>query len=87
MPIGAVALPQSITSEEEGQELKSRLGVEVLPDLDRRHGSVRVTQSRGAAGPDRRRIGLKVLVVLLILTAIGAGVAWQMGLLEGLIPK
>lgn len=87
VPIGAVALPQSITSEEEGNELKSRLGVESLPDLDRRHGSVKVTQSRGASGPDRRRIGLKIFLVLLVLAAIGLGVAWQMGMLEGVIPK
>lgn len=82
-----MALPQSITSEEEGHELKSRLGVDSLPDLDRRHGSVEVTQSRGASGPDRRRTGLKVFLVLLVLTGIGLGVAWQMGLLEGVIPK
>jgi hypothetical protein len=87
IPIQAIALPQSITSEEEGNELKDRLGVESLPDLDRRHNSVQVTQSRGASGPDRRRIGLKVFLVLLILAGIGAAVAWQMGMLEGVLPK
>lgn len=86
VPIGAVSLPQSITSEEEGQELKNRFGVESLPELDRRHGSVRVTQSRGAGGPDRRRTGLKVLAVLLVLAAAGLAVAWKMGLLAAYLP-
>ncbi|MBL4846385.1 MAG: hypothetical protein JKY65_12730 [Planctomycetes bacterium] len=64
-----------------------RLGVDHLPDLDRRHGSVRVTQSQGADGPDRRRTGLKVFLFLLLLAGVGAGVAWKMGYLAGVIPQ
>ena len=87
IPISAIALPQSMTSEEEGAELRSRLGVEHIPDLDRRHGSVRVTQSRGAEGPDRKRTGLKVFLLLLVVVGVGVGVAWKMGYLVGLIPQ
>lgn len=81
VPIGAVALPQSITSSEEGEELKDKFGVESLPELDKRHQSVRVTQSRGALGPDRKRLGVKIALVILVLAAIGGAVAWKMGLI------
>ncbi|MGE0707611.1 MAG: hypothetical protein AB7N76_08085 [Planctomycetota bacterium] len=83
MPITNVVLPQSITQEEEEEDLKRAFGVDSLPSIDRQHGRVKLAQSQGATGPDRRRAGLKLLLVLaLIALAAGAFYAWKQGLIK-----
>lgn len=72
-PSGPVVLPQSITQEAEDERLRKRFGVEQLPEIDKLHSSVRVTTSEGAFGPDRKRMGLKILFVLFALLIVGAG--------------
>lgn len=86
MPLGPVVLPQSITQEAEDERLKKRFGVEYLPEVDKRHNLVGLTQSEGASGPDRARRGAKVFLLLLLLGLAGAGyVAYSQGMLDKLL--
>ena len=89
VPLAGVALPQSITQEEENDRLKERFGVESLPDRVQTHTKVQLHQSAGAGGPDRARKSM-VLIALLILL-IGGGVlayfAYQKGGLDQLLGK
>ncbi len=82
-----VALPQSITQAEEEESLKKRFGVEALPEVGHVHDNVRMTQSAGLEGPDRKK-GKMALIALLLLLA-GGGVllffAHQNGMLDKLL--
>ncbi len=71
-PLGPIALPQSITAAEGQEHLRKQFGVEQLPDMDKRHGNVMVTQSEGVGGPIRSPKTMLVLALLLLL--IGGGV-------------
>ena len=71
-PIGAISLPQSITSSEADEHLKKRFGVEQLPEVDARHSKVTLTQSEGIGGPSRTGKSMLVVAVLLLL---GGGAA------------
>ena len=85
-PIGALALPQSITQEAEDERLRKRFGVEQLPNLDKVHSLVGLTTSEGADGPDRARRGLKIFLLLVIQALAGGGYfAWSEGLLDSII--
>ncbi|HBP23007.1 MAG TPA: hypothetical protein DEA08_35190 [Planctomycetes bacterium] len=86
-PIAAVTLPQSITQEEENSELRSRFGVDSLPSIDKKHASLQLAQSAGATGPDRARRGLKIFLMLVVMAAIGVGVAYSMGVLDPYLNK
>lgn len=85
-PLGPVVLPRSITQEEEEERLKSRFGVDHLPELQEVNSLVRMTESQGTLGPDRSRRKLMVVVLVVVLAlAGGAAVAHSQGLLNGLL--
>ncbi len=86
-PITNVALPRSITQEQEQADLKARLGREELIDIDKRNALVKVKES-SADGPaaKRRSSGLWLLVVVALL-AVGAIIADKMHLLDKLKGK
>src|SRR5579871_516811 len=68
-PIMNVALPRSITQEQEQADLKARLGRDELIDIDKRSSLVKVKDSVGAEaiGARRRSSGIWLLVVVVLL--------------------
>lgn len=77
-------LPRSITQEAEEERLKGRFGVDHLPAVKEVNSLVRMTESQGTHGPDRRRGKLVMIVlVLLLLVAGGAYYAHTQGMLAG----
>jgi hypothetical protein len=82
-----VLLPRSITQEAEEERLKERFGVDHLPTVKEVNSLVRLQESQGAQGPDRRRGKLLMfIVVVLLLAAGGAYYAHTQGMLAGLLP-
>ncbi len=66
-----VALPRSITQEQEEADLKRRLNREELLDINKRHSSVRMIGAANAPTPLRKRSsGIWFLVVVLVLAAL-----------------
>jgi hypothetical protein len=83
-PIMNVALPRSITQEQEQADLKQRLGREELIDIDKRNSLVKVKDS--AAEPSFARKGSNGLwlLLLVVIIATGAIVADKMHLFDSL---
>jgi hypothetical protein len=86
-PLGPVALPQSITGAEAEEHLKRTFGVDALPEVERRHHRVMVTQSAGVGGPVR---SAKSMILSAILLLLGGGAvllyfAKQNGTLDSLL--
>ena len=53
-PLGPVMLPQSMTGEAEEESLKRRFGVEQLPEVDKKHSLLRLTDSGPSSLCSRR---------------------------------
>ncbi len=69
-PITNVALPRSITQEQEQADLKQRLGRDELIDIDKRSSLVKVKDSVGEPTSSRRRSsGLWLLIVVVAIAA------------------
>lgn len=83
-PITNVALPRSITSEQEQADLKQRLGREELPDIDKRNALVKVKDTASEPTSSRRRSNGLWLLVLVALVAVAAVIADKLHLLDKL---
>lgn len=83
-PIMNVALPRSITQEQEQADLKARLGREELVDIDKRAPIVKVKESSAEPTSARRRSNGMWLLLLVVLAAVAAIVADKLHLLDSL---
>ncbi|MEZ0230008.1 MAG: hypothetical protein ACAI25_15395, partial [Planctomycetota bacterium] len=83
-PIMNVALPRSITQEQEQEDLKARLGRDELIDIDKRNALVKVKETAAGPTPGRRRSSGLWLLVLVALIAVAAIIADKMHLLDKL---
>ncbi len=83
-PMGPVALPQSITQQDEESSLKKRFGVDELPEISHTHDMVRMQESGGITGPDRSNKGMFIAALLLLLVGGGALLyyAYSQGMLD-----
>lgn len=72
-PLGQVVLPRSITQEQEEESLKSRFGVENVPDITHKAPILQLSQSIGEGGPSRT--GAKGKLALLLLLFLGGALA------------
>ncbi len=81
-PIMNVALPRSITQEQEQADLKQRLGREELVDIDKRNALVRVKDSVSEPALVRRRSNGLWLLLVVVVIAVLALIADRMHLLE-----
>ena len=86
-PIMNVALPRSITQEQEQADLKQRLGREELVDIDKRNALVRVKDSVTEPALVRRRSNGLWLLLLVVVIAVVALIADRMHLLDHLLHK
>lgn len=83
-PLTNVALPRSITQEQEQADLKARLGREELIDIDKRNALVKVKETAASPdGPRKRSNGMWLLVVVALI-AVAAIIADKMHLLDKL---
>jgi hypothetical protein len=81
-PIMNVALPRSITQEQEQADLKQRLGREELIDIDKRNALVRVKDSVTEPALVRRRSNGLWLLLAVVVIAVVALVADRLHLLQ-----
>ena len=73
--IGPIALPTSITTEEEQQNLMRRFNVEELPAGFHKetHGRVQVTRSGGAQEHERSTATNVAMVAAVVILVVGIG--------------
>jgi len=80
-PITNVALPRSITQEQEQADLKQRLGRDELVDIDKRSALVKVKDTVSEPASGRRRSNGIWLLLVVVAIALAALVADRLHLL------